>query len=311
MIAWAWIKEIGSEFIEDRAPEQAAALAFYAVLSMAPLLVIAIGVAGLVFGREAAENAIVTEFRGALGPGVAEMVQEVVKRSSVEPSRGIAAIVFGMVMLIVGAIGVFGQIKSALNTMWNVTPRPGRGLWGLIRDRLLSFAMVLCIGFLLLVSLAVSAVIAGAMGRFGDRLPMADWAAALLHFGASVVVITGLFGAIYKILPDARISWHDVALGALITSMLFSAGKFLIGVYLARASIVSAFGAAGSLVMILLWVYYSAILFLVGAEFTQVYARRRGSRIVPSAHAMWAPGSDPRVTAGRERPEGHRPAVQA
>jgi len=283
---WSWVKELFSEFSRDSAVQNAAAIAFYTMLSLAPLLVIAIGVAGLAFGGEAAQNAIVEQFRGTLGENSAVMIQNVVQRSAMHGSGGVWATVVGVGMLVVGAMGVFAQVQSSLNTVWNVRSKPGRGVMSFIMTRVLSLAMVLCIGFLLLVSLAVSAAISATGALLGSSA--APWAASILNFGLSLAVITLLFAAMYKFLPDVRIGWRDVLLGAAVTSLLFNVGKFIIAAYLGRAGVVNVYGAAGSLVMVLLWVYYSAIIFLLGAEFTQVYARRRGSHVEPGLNAVWA-----------------------
>lgn len=266
---------------------QAAALALYTMLSLAPMLVIAVGVAGMVFGEEAAVNAIVTEFRGSLGESTAEFIQGIVQRASLEPSRGVVATVVGIVTLVVAAIGVFGQLKSALNIIWGVKLKSGRGIKGFIRDHFLSLAMLMCIAFLLLVSLAISTIITAAGSTLGTMLPSTEALSQVLNLVGGTVVISVLFAAMYKVLPDVKIAWRDVVLGAVVTAILFNVGKFLIGLYLGRASIVGVYGAAGSLVMVLLWVYYSAVIFLLGAEFTQVYARRRGAEIVPSERAEW------------------------
>jgi membrane protein len=287
---WSWLKEIATAFMADGVLRHAAAIAFYTMFSLAPLLVIAVAVAGFVFGREAAVGAIVNEFQGLLGETAGEMIETIVARAAVEPSRGVVATVIGVVTLLVASIGVFGQLKAALNAIWGVTPIPGQGVWGFIRDRVLSFAVVLCIAFLLLVSLALSALISALGNWLGQGLSLTETLLHLVNFVISILVTTVLFGAMYKLLPDVRMSWRDVALGAFVTAALFSLGKFLIGLYLGRASIVGVYGAAGSLVMVLLWVYYSAVIFLVGAEFTQVYARRKGSKIMPSKRARWAPG---------------------
>ena len=287
---WSWIKEVAGEFFGDNAIANAAAIAFYTMFSLAPLLVISIAIAGMIFGRDAAQGAIVEQFRGTMGTGAGEMVEEVVTKAAQQPGGGVIATVIGVVTLIVGSMGVFGQLKSALNAIWDVTPKPGRGVWGFVRDHLLSFAMVLCIAFLLLVSLAVSAFLATIGSRFSEAAQATAALGGVVNFGVSFLIITALFAAMYKWLPDVKIGWRDVLLGAVLTALLFTVGKFMIGLYLGKASIVSVYGAAGSLVVILVWVYYSAIIFLFGAELTQVTARRRGSKVVPSENARWAPG---------------------
>lgn len=303
---WAWIKEVGKEFIDDRAPQQAASIAFYTMISLAPLLVVVIAIAGMVFGREAAQGAIVGEFQGVLGEGAGAMIQEVVARAATRPDAGVVATIIGIATLLIGAIGVFGQLKGALNVMWDVTLKPG-GFWGFVRGYILSFAMLIALAFLLLTSLALSAIIAAATSVLGDAAPA--WIAAVIDFIVATTIVAALFAALFKFIPDVKIAWRDVLIGAVVTSVLFNLGKFLIGLYLGRAAIVGVYGAAGSLVMVLLWVYYSAIIVLLGAEFTQVFARRRGARIVPSPRARPADECELPKAPSAHRPERRgRPA---
>jgi membrane protein len=207
--------------------------------------------------------------------------------SARQPGPGIVASGIGLVMLVIASTGVFAQLQDSLNTIWRVVPKPGRGILGILRDRLLSFLMVIVAGFLMLVSLVVSAALA-ALGKFFNYLlPVPEAVLQTVNFLVSFAVITLLFAMIYKVLPDAKISWSDVWIGAAVTSLLFSLGKFMIGLYLGKSSLASAYGAAGSLVIILVWVYYSAQILLYGAEFTAVYAIRYGSRIVPTENAMF------------------------
>ena len=283
--SWEMLKQTGLDWVEDKAPQLGAALAFYSVLSVAPLLLIAIAIAGLVFGEEAARGEIVAQIRGMVGEEGAVAIQEMLAHAR-KPGAGILATVFGIATLLFGASGVFGQLQDSLNTIWEVRPKPGGGVWGFIRSRFLSFAMVLGTGFLLLVSLVLSAVLAALGNYLGGLLP--GWAAfvqianLLISFG----VVTLLFALIFKLLPDVRIAWKDVWVGAALTAFLFTVGKFLIGLYLAHAGAGSAYGAAGSLVVLVLWIYYSAQILFFGAEFTQVYAKQYGSQIVPAANAM-------------------------
>jgi membrane protein len=266
----------------DKAPQLAAALAYYTVFSMAPLLIIVIAIAGLVFGHSAAENQIVGQIRGTVGEQSALLIQDMI-RSASRPADGVLATIIGLITLLAGAAGVFGQLKAALNIIWNVPPaqRPGElaGILNMLKQEFLSFTMVLGIGFLLLVSLVFSAALA-ALNNFVNNnvtVPPVIW--EIVNFVVSFGIITPLFAAIYKVLPDAKIDWQDVWIGAALTSLLFTTGKLLLGLYLGRSSVASSYGAAGSLVVILLWVYYSAQILFFGAEFTQVYANRFGSKI--------------------------------
>jgi membrane protein len=203
-----------------------------------------------------------------------------------QPSTGLVATVVAVVTLLLGASGFFGQLQDALNTVWGVEPKEGRGVWGFIKDRFLSFVAVLGTGFLLLVSLILSSTLAVIGKWFSGVLPLPEAVLELFNFVLSFVVITGLFALIFKLLPDARVAWRDVWVGAALTSALFTIGKFAIGLYLGKSNVASAYGAAGSLVIVLVWVYYSAQILLYGAEFTQVYANRLGERIVPAPDAQ-------------------------
>lgn len=269
-------KQTVTEFIQDKAPRLGAALAYYTIFSLAPLLLIVIAIAGLAFGHDAAQGKIFAELRGLLGPTSAAAMQEMVKNAA-KPKSGTVATIIGIATLLLGASGVVGQLQDALNTIWDVKPKEGRGVMGVIKDRFLSFAMVCGLGFLLLVSLVIDTAI-GAMGKFaGSHLPGGEALWHLVELGFSFCVITVLMAGIFRILPDLKIEWRDVWLGAALTSLLFVIGKFALGIYFAKSAVGSSFGAAGSLVIVLLWVYYSAQILLFGAEFTQVYARAHGS----------------------------------
>jgi membrane protein len=281
---WTLLKEAVSEWSEDKAPRLGAALAYYTIFSVAPLLIIVIGVAGFVFGWEAAQGQIVGQLQGLLGEEGGKAIQAMIQSASEKKTTGVFATLFGLITLLFGASGVFGELQDALNTIWGVKPKPGRGIFGVIRQRFLSFGMVAVIAFLLLVSLAVSAALA-AVGTFMEGVLPTE----ILHvtnFIVSFAVITVLFAMIYKVLPDATIAWNDVWIGAGVTALLFTIGKFAIGLYLGKSSVASAYGAAGSLVIILVWIYYSAQILFLGAEFTEVYARRYGSGFKAAAGAV-------------------------
>lgn len=279
------LKATVADWQEDKASRLAAALAYYTVFSLAPLLVIVIAIAGLVFGPEAARGQIESQLQGLLGPDGAEAVQTMIA-SADKPTTGIVASIINIAILLFGASGVFAQLQDALNTVWEVAPKPGQGLISAIRSRFLSFSMVLGIGFLLLVSLVLSAGLAAVGSYASQLLPGFGFLWQLLNFAISFGVITLLFAMIYKILPDAQVAWGDVWIGSAITALLFTIGKAAIGLYLGNASVGSAYGAAGSLVVLLIWVYYSAQILFFGAEFTQVYASKYGSRIVPTKNAV-------------------------
>lgn len=293
------LKETFKEWQEDKASRLAAALAYYTAFSIAPLLIIAIAIAAVVFGEEAARGGVEEQLRGLIGQQGAEAVEEMIKNSS-KPAEGTIATIISVFFLLFGASGVFGQLQDSLNTIWEVAPKPGRGMMGFIKDRFLSFAMVLSIGFLLLVSLVLSAVLAGLNNVLGGMMPGLSFLWGILNFLISFGVITLLFALIYRVLPDVKIAWGDVWFGAIITALLFTIGKTLIGLYLGNSSVGSTYGAAGSFVVLLLWVNYSAQILFFGAEFTQVYANKYGSHIVPTKNAVRLTGED-RVQQGIPR----------
>lgn len=275
---WSLLKDSVSAWLQDRAPRMGAALSYYTVFSLSPLLIIVIAIAGLVLGREAVEGHIVEQIGGLIGEETGQAIQAMIE-SSRKPATGIMSSVLGVMTLAIGASGVFAELQDSLNTIWKVQPKTkGSGVMKIITDRFLSFTMVLTIGFLLLVSLLVHAALA-AFGKFMDGLfPATE---ALLHVVSLVIsfgVITLLFAMMFKMLPDINIPWRDVWIGAGMTALLFTIGKLLIGLYLGKSGIASPYGAAGSLIVMLVWVYYSAQIFLFGAEFTHAYANRYGSK---------------------------------
>jgi membrane protein len=272
---WSLVKETFSRWMDINAPRLGAALAYYTVFSMAPLLVVVVGIAGLVFGRAAAQGQIVWQIQDLVGPEGAKAIQALLAASQ-KPSSGVIATVVGLVVLLFGASGVFNELRDSLNYVWGVKT-PGTGFRGMLISRFFSFAMVLAVGFLLLVSLVLSAVLA-ALGKYlGGYLPLSESWLHLLTLAISFIVFTALFALLYKVVPDLPVDWGDVWIGAAVTSLLFSLGKFLIGFYLGKAAVGSAYGAAGSLVAFLAWVYYSAQIFFLGAEFTHIFANRSGS----------------------------------
>lgn len=286
-LGWLLLKDSAVKWDEDKVPRLAAALSYYTVFAMAPILVIVIAVAGLVFGQEAAQGQIVQQIDGLVGHEGAVAIQDILKNSRQE-TAGVAAMILGVVTLLVGATGVFVELQDALNTVWGVTPKPGRGILGMLRDRLLSFTMILGLGFILLVSLVLSAALTAVSHYLKRFLPSIDYVYLLqgANILLSFIVTTVLLAMIYRILPDAKIAWKDVWIGAAISALLFAIGKFLIGLYLGQSSISTTYGAAGSLAILFVWVYYTSMIILLGAEFTQVYANRYGKHVVPSDNAI-------------------------
>jgi membrane protein len=266
-------KETVTRWSEDKASTLAAALAYYAIFSLAPLLLIAVAVAGLVFGERAAEGQLYAQLAGVVGDASARAVQRLVANLHQQRSGGIVATVVGVATLLFAASGFFVQLQDSMNTIWKAKRQSSEGIRGLLRVRLLSFGMVLGIGVLLLLSLILSA----AASYLTAFLPRGMGLGAVLDAVVGVALGTVLFAMIYRVLPDASVAWRDVWLGALVTALLFSVGRLAIGFYLRRASVASTYGAAGSLVILLLWIYYSAAILYLGAEFTHVYSLRRGS----------------------------------
>ncbi len=281
--SWSFLKQTFSEWSEDKVPRLGAALAYYTVFSIAPLLLIAIAIAGLVFDPSTVRDQLNAQLGDFIGPSGASAIQALLESAS-KPSSGIIATIIGAVTLLFGASGVFGQLKDALNTIWDVEKKPGGGIWGFIKDRFLSFTMVLGIGFLLLVSLVVSTVIQALQ----SYLFTGSWSflVTLVNIVVSLAIITLLFALIFKVLPDVEIAWHDVWIGAFVTAALFTVGKYAISLYVGRAAPESSLSGVGALIVVLLWVYYSAQIMFFGAELTQVYANRYGSKVVPDDDAV-------------------------
>lgn len=281
--AFPIIKRTFTEFGEDNVLRLSAAVAYYAMFSIGPLLFIVVGLAGLAFGSDTVRHEINTTLEGMLGAGSAKTVDSMIAARSLGTS--VATVILGTIALLFGASGVFGQMQDALNTIWEVKSKPGRGFWELLRKRFLSFSMVLGVGFLLLISLALSAALASFSGTLNRAIPMGETVGHIIEFVVSFGIITLLFAFIFKFMPDVKIPWSKVWVGALGTAFLFTIGKFLLGLYLGKESTSSAYGAAGSVIVILMWVYYASVILFFGAEFTQVYARATGTQIVPKKYA--------------------------
>lgn len=285
---WVLLKQTGIEWIEDKSPKQAAALAYYTLFALGPLLLLAIGFAGLLFGDEAARAAVMRQLEGLLGPAGAEAIGGLLQGADREWS-GVLGTVAGLVILLVAAAGVFGQLKEALNRIWEVAPKKVDGwkakVMRALRKNFLSFAGVFGVGFLLLVSLLLSAALA-ALGRYAAGLmPGAAIVWQVLNFLVSLAIISFVFAAIFKFLPDVRVGWRDVALGGAISALLFVIGQFAIGYYLTHGGLATRYGAASAVIVVLVWVYYSSMIVFFGAEFTQVYANFYGARVRPNEDA--------------------------
>ena len=274
--AWTLIKESVTGFINDNALSHGAAMAFYATTSLAPILLIVVAIAGLAFGDDAARLALSAQISGMMGPETADLFKTALQNAS-NTSSGTWASIIGLVTLLITASGVFGEMQLSLNKIWKVEPK-GSSLSRLVRARAASLGLVAALGFLLLVSLVASAAISAAGNLLNAYLPFGEVLLALINGIVSFLLIAVLFGAIYKILPDRTLEWRDVRVGAIATAALFTIGKSLIGWYIGSSAVASTYGAAGGLLVTLLWVYYSSEIFLLGAEFTRAYALRHGSR---------------------------------
>jgi membrane protein len=279
---WNLIEESLSEWANDKVPRLGAALAFYTALSVAPLLIVVLATAGLFYGQAAIQGEIVWQIQDLVGREGAKVIQALLSSAAHRPTSGIVATILGLAVLLLAASSAFVELQDALNTIWHVPVDPRQSklssIFGMIKRRALSFVLILSIGFLLLVSLFVGAWIAAAETIVGNLLPLPGPVLNMINLLISFVVITFLFGVVYKVLPDVRLEWSDVMIGAAITSLLFSIGKLLIGLYLGKTTIESSYGAAGSFLIMLLWVYYSAQVFFLGAEFTKIYTQRFGSQ---------------------------------
>jgi membrane protein len=278
------IKKTFSEWSSDKAPKMAAAMAYYAVFSMGPLLLIAVSVASLFFGEQAARGELLSQISGLIGPSAAQAISGMLKSVQEKQATGITAVV-GIGTLLATASGVFAELQDSLNQIWNVRPAKSVGFTGMIKKRLLSFGMVFSIGFLLLVSLVLTSMLELGLKYVGDLIPGAQVVWQIVSFLVSFSLVTALFAAMFRYLPDAKIAWRDLWIGSAITSALFTLGKFGISLYLAHSATASAFGAAASLVILLLWIYYSAQIFFFGAEFTRIYANTYGLGIIPRVGA--------------------------
>ncbi|WP_420150834.1 YihY/virulence factor BrkB family protein [Spirosoma sp.] len=285
--AWVVLKDAFNAFIDDRCLKLSAALAYYTIFSLAPLLVLIISLASIFFGEEAIRGQIFGQINGLVGNEGAKQVQDMIKSVGLSGKTNTALIV-GIVTLLVGATSIFVEIQDSVNMIWRVKPKPKRGWLKLLKDRLLSSSLIISLGFLLLVSLIVNGVILALSDQLTRFLPgLGVYVISAINFLVSTAVITVLFAVIFKVLPDAKISWKDVRWGAIFTALLFMLGRYLIGLYIETTSTSSTYGAAGSLIVILTWIYYTAAILYFGAEFTLAYANHFGVKIEPADYAVY------------------------
>ena len=294
-LLWKSLKDSAKGFSDDKVIKLSASLAYFTVFSLGPLLIVIIFLLGFFLGQEAAQNQIYSQLQNFIGNDAALQIQEIIKNASLSGKGGVA-LVIGIITLLIGATTVFGEIQDSINSIWGLKPRPKTGIIKLLLTRLLSFGMIASLGFLLLVSLGATAVVEAMGERLQDRFPDVTVVVFyIINLMLNLTVTTLLFAVIFKVLPDAKIKWKDIWPGAIATSLLFLIGKFAISFYISKSEVGSTYGAAGSLVILLLWVFYSAIILYFGAEFTRAYAFNKGSRIIPNRYAQW---SDSEAIAG-------------
>jgi membrane protein len=298
-LLWVSLKQSFTGFSDHKVTKLSASLAYFTTFSLGPLLIMLIFIAGRVLGEEAAQGTVFNQIKGFIGAGAAEQIQTIIKNAAINGKNGIAAII-GVITLLIGATTVFGEIQDSINSIWGVKAKPKAGFMKIVLTRLLSFGMIATLGFLLLVSLAITALVEGLGEQLKQAFPgITVVLIYVLNLVVTLGVITILFAMIFKVLPDVRIKWKDIWPGAIATAILFMIGKFLISIYISKSDIGSTYGAAGSLVILIVWIYYSAMILYFGAEFTKAYALQKGVHIVPTEYAVW---EDKPAIAGAKSP---------
>ena len=298
-LVWKSLKDSFKGFSDHKVTKLSASLAYFTTFSIGPLLIVILFIAGKILGEEAAQGSVFDQIKGFIGADGAAQIQTIIKNAAISNKSGIAAVI-GIITLLIGATTVFGEMQDSINSIWGVKAKPKAGIMKIIMTRLLSFGMIASLGFLLLVSLAITAVVEGIGSRLKEAFP--DVTVIILYIVNLIItfgVITALFAIIFKVLPDIRIKWKDIWPGAIATAILFMIGKLLISVYISKSDIGSTYGAAGSLVILIVWIYYSSIILYFGAEFTKAYAFQKGVHIVPSQYAVW---DDKPAVAGAKSP---------
>ena len=295
---WSVLKKAFSGFSDDKVLKLSASLAYYTVFSIGPMIIVIIYVAGLIYGREAVQGTIFGQIQGLVGASAAAQIQDMIKNAALQTDKSFAFII-GIVTLVIGATGVFAEIQDSINQIWNLKPKPKKGWLKMLQDRLLSFSVILSLGFILLVSLLINGVLEFLQDRLQARYPnLSVMVVYIANLVVTFLIISTLFAVIFKVLPDAIIKWKDVTVGAMVTAILFMLGKFAITFYIGKSDVGSTYGAAGSLVVLLLWVYYSSVILYFGAEFTKAYAAKFGDPIHPSHYAVWVKNVEVEQEAG-------------
>ncbi|HEU4470247.1 MAG TPA: YihY/virulence factor BrkB family protein [Flavisolibacter sp.] len=310
-LVWQSLKDAFKGFSEDKVPKLSASLAYYTVFSLGPLLIVIIFLCSIFLGREAVEGTIFTQIKGFIGADAAAQIQDIIRNASVSGKGGVAATI-GIITLLIGATTVFGEIQDSINGIWGLKPKPKGGVMALLWSRLTSFGLIASLGFLLLVSLGATAIVEAIGARLADRFPDVTVVVFyIINLVLNLAVITALFAVIFKVLPDAKFKWKNIWPGAIATALLFIIGKFAISLYISKSEVGSTYGAAGSLVVLLLWIYYSSIILYFGAEFTKAYAFRKGASIVPNKYAVW--DKEPPVAGAKRKlsPEEERAGALA
>jgi membrane protein len=308
---WGLLKKTGSSFVDDNAMKLSAALSYYTIFSLPPLLIVIVSICGVFFGKDAIEGKIVGQISGLVGKDTAIQIQEMMRNAQLSDS-GVLATVLGIAILIFGASGVFAEIQDSINSIWGLKAKPKKGLWKFVINRLMSFSMIATVGFLLMVGLVVNSVMDIMSQRLEAIFPdVTVHLFYLLNIVSILAIITLLFTIIYRTLPDGKIAWRDGLRGALFTAVLFLIGKFAIGAYLGNSDVASVYGAAGSTIILILWIYYSAIILYFGAEFTKVYALTYGSKITPNEYAVYIQKEEVELTQAEadKQNETHLKAV--
>ena len=276
-----------SGFSDDKVLKYSASLSYYTVFSIAPILILIISVCGLIFSRNTVQEAIQGQISGLIGPEAATQIQEMITNSQKSGNSFIASVI-STIVVVIGATGIFGEIQDSINSIWGLKSKPKRGFIKIILNRLISFSLIISLGFILMVSLALNAFIAAVTSRLASVFPDSGvFFITVVDQIISFIVISFLFAVIFKVLPDAKIKWRDVSKGAILTGLLFVIGRFLIALYVAKSNMTTVYGAAGSIIIIMVWVYYTAVILYFGAEFTKVYSINYGSKIMPNDYAVW------------------------
>lgn len=284
---FGFIKDLFSGFSDDKCLKYSASLSYYTVFSIAPMIIVIISAAGIIWGREAVQGRIRDQISGLVGPEAGEQIQSIISKTHTSGDTIIASTI-SIIVVVLGATAVFGEIQDSINSIWGLKSKPKRGIFKIILNRLISFSMLISLGFILMVSLTINTFVSIITSQLTSIIPgVGTYVLLIINQALIFLILSVLFGAIFKVLPDAKIKWRDVSKGAMLTAVLFMIGKYLIGIYVEKSNLTSVYGAAGSIVIIMVWVYYTAVILYFGAEFTKVYSLKYGSRIVPNDYAVW------------------------